>query len=582
VGREDGAGLQWDAVPPVLRMGKYVIDGLLGPGGVTETYLAHVEADGKPSTTVELCALKLLRADRVPDASFARVAARFLSAGRQLRDFHRPGFCRVIDISDNPSATFIVSEYAPGCDLGRLLEACQAEGKPGVHPVLVGLVGSEIARLLHVGHSAKPAFCHLGLSPQNVIVAASGEVMLLDGGISASLRAITEQPSERWALVAPELQGVDVGVPAACDRAMMAADLYSLGALLLLLLTGRTASATSGNGGTPEVPDVPGMTGKFAAALRRLLSRDPNDRPEEAAMLVEWLAGETVQVRERRRLIAEGVRAAERGVRMSSQSLPALTSHPPGQAGGTSPPEQGVAPTGRSTRAAGPLRTLRVAALLLAALACAAAALVGLGWRQREATRGDPTRTGAVSHRPQDVEMPQRAPQAGRGTGKDLAVQAPAAPQSSGHLMARVAGHLVVETVPPGAMVWVDGVLRGKTFADILVGDGGHRVVVIAPGHRMFRDVIDTSAGTIIRRTLAEIAPPIRGNGFLDVDCGTVGRFPILLDDEETGLLCPAKMLPTTSGKHTVGIFVPQERRTFSVVTAVGVGSKPTKVDFSQ
>jgi hypothetical protein len=122
----------------------------------------------------------------------------------------------------------------------------------------------------------------------------------------------------------------------------------------------------------------------------------------------------------------------------------------------------------------------------------------------------------------------------------------------------------------------------GKTFADVVVGDGGHRIAVIAPGYRMFREVVDTSKGTIIRRTLPEIQPPVRGNGFVDVSCRTVGKYPVLLDDEEIGLLCPAKMVPTSSGKHLVSIFVPQERRTVSVEATVEVGSKPASVSFSQ
>jgi hypothetical protein len=149
-------------------------------------------------------------------------------------------------------------------------------------------------------------------------------------------------------------------------------------------------------------------------------------------------------------------------------------------------------------------------------------------------------------------------------------------------MLSRVAGHLIAETVPPGAMVWVDGVLQGKTFADIVVGAGGHRIVLVAAGHRMFRDVVDTSQGAIIRRTLLPIDPPTHGNGSITVDCRTSGKLPILLDEEETGLLCPTKMLPTTAGKHLVGIFVPRERRTLSVETTVEIGSKPAVVTFSE
>jgi hypothetical protein len=178
------------------------------------------------------------------------------------------------------------------------------------------------------------------------------------------------------------------------------------------------------------------------------------------------------------------------------------------------------------------------------------------------------------------VETPS-APQTKRPAPTATADDTSPAGQSA-QVLALVAGHLVVETVPPGAMVWVDGVLKGKTFADVMVGEGSHRVVLIAPGYRMLRDVVDTSHGTIIRRTLAEVTAPSRGNGFVDVSCRTAERYPVLLDDEETGKLCPVRMLPTTAGKHTVGIFVPMERRVLAVEAVVEPGAKPADVHFSQ
>ena len=209
---------------------------------MTETSLARlateVEDTAGGGAAGQLFALKLLRPDRVPDGSFAKVARRFVAAGRQLRDFHRPGFGKVVDVSDDPAATLIVTEHIAGRDLARLIETSRAEAgeRAGLDPALAGLLGSEIARLLHVGHTAKPPFCHLGLAPQNVSVTAAGEVVILDLGIAASLRGITEQPVERWFYVAPELQGVDPGSVVLDDREAVAADLYSLGALLFYLV----------------------------------------------------------------------------------------------------------------------------------------------------------------------------------------------------------------------------------------------------------------------------------------------------------------------------------------------------------
>src|SRR5512133_3952523 len=197
-------------------MGRYIAEGLLGPGGATETYLARLADEA--SASGRLFALKLLRADRVPERLSAEATRRFLAAGEQIREFHRPGFGRVVEVCSAPEGSFIVTEHVAGLDLARSLEMFQAEGHSGMEPAIASLVGAEIARLLHVGHAAKPSLAHLGLAPQNVVLTEAGEVVLLDAGLAAALRSLVEQPAERWWFVAPELLNVDAGGSALTDR----------------------------------------------------------------------------------------------------------------------------------------------------------------------------------------------------------------------------------------------------------------------------------------------------------------------------------------------------------------------------
>jgi serine/threonine protein kinase len=587
-------------VLPSLRLGKYIVEGLLGPGGVTETYLAHLAPDVQDESVRHLAgklfALKLLRSDRVESGNYAKVAQRFLAAGRQLRDFHRPGFGRVVDLSEDPGATFIVTEHVAGTDLASLVEQRQGGRVEGsaLDPVLAGLIGSEIARILHVGHSAKPSLCHLGLAPHNVMLTTAGEVVLLDAGIACSLRAVTEQPAERWLFVAPELQTMDVGSAALNDRQGVAADLYSLGALVHFLVTGRAppvapVPASKSARTRTTLAELPGVSSNLGAALRTLLSSDYEDRPESALVLVDWLASGVDAARDRRQLIAEGLRAAESGPPTAGESHPVPDVRPerapppiktPGPAAGRS---DGLRVAHGSVAAAPArrrgIRASVVFAVLLAIVGVAAMSAMGRWPGRKQPAHGRdraPGRRAIAESRPSEVNTGDERVQPAGG-------EEPRSPESElgESVLARVAGHLIVETVPPGATVWVDGVIKGKSFADIVVGEGGHRIVLIAPGHRMFRDVVDTSRGTILRRTLVPVDPPTRGNGFLDVSCQTAGKFPILLDEEETGLLCPAKVVPTKPGKHLVGIFVPQERRTILVETTVEAGAQPAVVKFS-
>jgi len=75
--------------------------------------------------------------------------------------------------------------------------------------------------------------------------------------------------------------------------------------------------------------DLPGVSSNLGAALRTLLSSEYEDRPESAAVLVDWLASGVDAARDRRQFIAEGLRAAEKGWTRSSEALPAIASIAP-------------------------------------------------------------------------------------------------------------------------------------------------------------------------------------------------------------------------------------------------------------
>ena len=558
---------------PSLQIGGYVVEGLLGPGGVTETYLARLPEDAAKASG-QLFALKRLRQDRIPETAFAEVAQRFVAAGRRLADFHRPGFGKVLDVSADPSATFIVTEYVAGHDLARLLDMSRAEGRTGADPGLAGLIGAEIARLLQMGHAAKPSLTHLGLAPQNVIVTDEGEVVLLDAGIAAASRSLTEQPAERWWFVAPELVGA--AVPG--GRLAVAADLYSLGALLYFLVAGQSpgqATLAGPAGGPVSPPELAAVPPKLNAALRSLLTPRPEDRPESAAALVDRLSGGVDSVRKRQRRIAEGLRKAEKEAREAAARARETGASPPIK---VPLPADSLAEDALSRAIPGLGRRRnrwRVWAAAAFAGVGVAAAIVSLAL-------SGASRPGRAN--PARVEPPtgDRRPAAVPADWEPSVAESDEEAPSRERVLSHLAGHLVAETVPPGATVWVDGVVRGTTFADIVVGTGSHRVVLTLPGHRMFRDIVETSRGAIIRRNLVPVPPAARGSGFVRVECQTVGKFPILIDDEETGLLCPSLRIPAAVGKHMVGIYLPGARRVVSVDITVEAGARPAMAKFSK
>jgi hypothetical protein len=145
-----------------------------------------------------------------------------------------------------------------------------------------------------------------------------------------------------------------------------------------------------------------------------------------------------------------------------------------------------------------------------------------------------------------------------------------------------VPGHLKVTTVPSNADLWIDGVWQGKTPLDATPGPGAHRVVIIAAGHFMLKQVYETTDGEIIRRSLSPVEPPTHGNAYLDIECRNEGKLPIFIDDLETGLLCPARMVPVAAGRRKIAIYDPIIHDFIAQEIAVSPSATPLPVRFRE
>ncbi|MDX2023920.1 MAG: serine/threonine-protein kinase [Deltaproteobacteria bacterium] len=253
-----------------LRFGDYDVDMLLGPGSVTETY----RASRNGGTSV---ALKLLRPDR--GGSDPKVRDAFIAIAKRNKTLRLPGVAKVVDIHEGPDDVFIATELLDGVNLEGLFDSATASGS--MDPQLVGQMGVQIARVLTRLHERREPIVHGGLCPANVIVTSGGRVTLVDPGISAALRSLTEYPVDRSWFTAPEVL-LDKQAPS------VASDIYGLGAVLFYLLTGEPPVMGETEEELQELfdegpPTVPGLPDWLEDSLAVMLSRDPHDRPRSAA-----------------------------------------------------------------------------------------------------------------------------------------------------------------------------------------------------------------------------------------------------------------------------------------------------------
>jgi serine/threonine protein kinase/tetratricopeptide (TPR) repeat protein len=207
----------------VLR-GKYRLSALLGEGAHGKSYLAHHEYLNHP------CVVKILPY-RINDASDAAVA-RLKNEARAGFRVNDPHVVRVLDCDVYRGHWYFVMEYIPGADLGQVvLDSLLLPWQQAVR------VLADAARGLAAVH--RLGLVHRDIKPSNLILGTDGQLRVADLGVAGfSCEHIDLRPGARVETVgtlgytAPE-------VFLAGARVEPRADLYSLGAAIFHLVTGR-------------------------------------------------------------------------------------------------------------------------------------------------------------------------------------------------------------------------------------------------------------------------------------------------------------------------------------------------------
>ena len=201
------------------RIGPYSVVRLIGAGGMGSVYLVQRVVGG----VTQRYALKVL----APHAAGPSFVERFRREQSILASLNHANITRMIDagVGENGNP-YLVMEYVEGVSLDTYCN----ERKLGI--------AERIELLLQVCDAVASAhrnlIVHLDLKPSNILVTSDGTVKLLDFGASKIIQAESLQTSTLMATPAyasPEQLRNEV--------VTTASDVYSLGAILFELLSGR-------------------------------------------------------------------------------------------------------------------------------------------------------------------------------------------------------------------------------------------------------------------------------------------------------------------------------------------------------
>lgn len=207
------------------------------------------------------------------------------AAGRMLH----PNIVTLFDAGEAEGLLFLAFEYVEGTDLAGRLDSGD---RPSLGEVL--RIGRQTAQALDYAHGQ--GIVHRDVKPSNILLDRAGRVKVADFGIAKMAGQNTELTVSGSVMGSPQylspeqIRGEDLD-----GRS----DIFSLGVLLYEILSGKRPFA----GDTittlvyqilhvepPPISELRSVPPRLEALLRRMLAKDPADRPAAAGEVARELA----------------------------------------------------------------------------------------------------------------------------------------------------------------------------------------------------------------------------------------------------------------------------------------------------
>jgi len=190
---------------------------------------------------------------------------------------------RLLQVYDEPNDVYLVMEYCAG---GSLFDTLQRSGQFSEQTAAETM--RQVLNAVNYCHShPRGKVCHHDLKPENFVyksASADSELKLVDFGLSKILS--THRPTTRSSGGTPGYKAPEVLSRSDHDESC---DMWSLGAIMYVLLTGEMLSEDSNF--QLDASLLAGMSSDAKDLLQSLLSVDPQERPTAyEALQHPWIA----------------------------------------------------------------------------------------------------------------------------------------------------------------------------------------------------------------------------------------------------------------------------------------------------
>ncbi len=280
--------------PQTVLKDRYLIAGPIGQGGMGAVYRAE-----DTLLAGRICAVKEI----APDADVALEALtqlqdQFRREASVLARLDHPNLPKVSDYFTHEGREYLVMDYVPGHNLREHLEEAASRGELLEESQVLDWADQLCGALAYL-HSQDPPVLHRDIKPSNIKMMPSGLLKLVDFGLvklltSDDARTITVVQGQGTAAYTPlEQYGGDD------THTDTRTDIYSLGATLYHLLTGRPPVTARERFLRPEALIMPRelnprISPGVEYAIVQALALHPDGRPQDVTTFQRALSEATV------------------------------------------------------------------------------------------------------------------------------------------------------------------------------------------------------------------------------------------------------------------------------------------------